>query len=120
MPTDGNAANNTATLTINKATSPTQLLIAQRPTQLVPIVFQKIAPNPVADEMTIQLESIDDREVVFQLSDAVGKTVRIENRNVGKGMNRVVFDVSSLLQGLYLIQTNVGKGRGVPTKFIKM
>ena len=119
-PTDGNAANNTATLTINKATSPTQPLIAQRPTQLVPIVFQKIAPNPVADEMLVHLESLDDREVAFQFSDAVGKTVRIENRSIEKGMNRVVFDVSNLPQGLYLIQTNVGKGRGVPTKFIKM
>ena len=119
-PVDGNAANNTATLTINKAASPTQPLIAQRPTQLVPIVFQKIAPNPVADEMLLQLESLDAREVAFQFSDAVGKTVRIENRNVEKGMNRVVFDVSNLPQGLYLIQTNVGKGRGVPTKFIKM
>ena len=44
-PVDGNAANNTATLTINKVTSPIQPLIAQRPTQLVPIVFQKIAPK---------------------------------------------------------------------------
>jgi GEVED domain/Domain of unknown function DUF11/Secretion system C-terminal sorting domain/CARDB len=123
-PTDGTPLNNSATRTINPNTAPlapvTQALAFQVPTQLIPVVIQRISPNPTEGDVEIKLDSWTKQEVDFNFSDITGKTIHSEKRPLEKGMNRVAFDVYHLPQGVYFIQTNVGKGRNVPTKFVKM
>jgi hypothetical protein len=124
-PTDNVVANNTASITVNQATAaqapPTQALAAfQVPTQLIPVVIQRIAPNPTEGDVVIRLDSWKQQEVDFNFSDITGKTIHSEKRQLDAGVNKVEFDLYHLPQGVYFIQTNVGKGTNVPTKFVKM
>ena len=90
------------------------------PTQLIPIVIQALSPNPTESNIVVKLDSWAKQDVDFNFSDITGKTILSEKRTLDKGLNRVAFDVNYLPQGVYFIQTNVGKGRNVPTKFVKM
>jgi hypothetical protein len=117
-PADANANNNIATRTINPNTTVAQ--VQAQATQLIPIVIQHIAPNPSDGELNVTLESLDAWEVIFNFSNGMGQAVLSEKRAVEKGLNRVQFDVEELPQGIYFIQTDTGKGRNVPTKFVKL
>jgi hypothetical protein len=120
-PTDNVVANNTASITVNSSAAPISApLIVYRPTQLIPVVIQKLSPTITESEIVLELESLIEKTIDFGISNAMGQTVLSQQIPIEKGMNKVGFDVSQLPQGLYFIQTNVGKGRNVPTKFIKM
>jgi hypothetical protein len=123
-PTDNVVANNTASITVNPATAPlvapAQALAFKVPTQLIPVIIQAISPNPTEGDVQIKLDSWTKQTVDFNFSDITGKTIYSEKRDVEKGLNRLDFEVFHLPQGVYFIQTNVGKGKDVPTKFVKM
>jgi hypothetical protein len=123
IPTDNVAANNTASITVNSSTAPIAqplALVIHKPTQLIPVVIQKVNPTITESEITLELESLIDKMVDFSIANSMGQTVLSQALPIEKGFNKVPFDVSSLPQGMYFIQLNVGKGRNVPSKFIKM
>jgi GEVED domain/CARDB/Domain of unknown function DUF11/Secretion system C-terminal sorting domain len=127
-PVDNSTANNTATVTINSANAPiisplssaNQLLIQSKPTQLIPVMIQTISPTITENFIVVELESIVEKTIDFNIINSFGSIVFTEKLTIEKGNNKRHFDVSQLPQGLYFIQTNVGKGRNVPTKFIKL
>jgi hypothetical protein len=108
-----------ATITVNPAAGALPLAQAQA-TQLIPVVIQSIAPNPSDGEVIIALESLDAREVQFDFSNSIGSTIHSEKRAVEKGQNRLLFDTSSLPQGVYLVSPTTHQGHKVPTKFVKL
>ncbi len=118
-PMDNNISNNTATIIVNQATAPLAQAQSQA-TQLIPIVIQRIAPNPSDGEVIVELESLDARTVQFDFSNAMGSRIHSEKRAVEKGLNRVLFDVSALPQGVYFVAPNTNRGHKVPTKFVKL
>jgi hypothetical protein len=107
-------------ITAPNVNAPIVGLARQVPTQLIPIVINKIAPNPTDGDIFVKLESLDKRVVTFEFYNAMGMLIKSENQEVEKGTNTVGFDFSKAPQGVYFIQTNVGKGRDVPVKFVKM
>jgi Leucine-rich repeat (LRR) protein len=115
---------NVATITVNRAGAaqapPSQALAFKVPTQLIPVIIQRISPNPTEGDVQIKLDSWTKQTVDFNFSDITGKVIHSEKRDVEKGLNRVNFEVFHLPQGVYFIQTNVGKGKDVPSKFVKM
>ena len=123
-PTDNGPANNLATVSIPPQTplvAPNVAqLTAQKPTQLIPIVVQKIAPNPTDGALMVKLESLDDREVRFDFFNTLGKLVKSEQKMLEKGINRLEFDVSELEQGVHFVIPSTTQGHKVPTKFVKM
>jgi GEVED domain/Domain of unknown function DUF11/HYR domain len=124
-PVDNNTANNTASVIINSANAPiiqplNQLLINSKPTQLIPIIIQKIAPTITENYIVVELESIINKTIDFEISNSLGSVVLTEKIVVEKGNNKLHFQVENLPKGMYFIQTSVGKGRGVPMKFVKM
>ncbi len=123
-PADNNADNNYSVITVNPATAPlvapAQALAFRVPTQLIPVIIQRISPNPTEGDVQIKLDSWTKQTVDFNFSDITGKIIYSEKRDLEKGLNRLDFDVYHLPQGVYFIQTNVGKGKNVPTKFVKM
>jgi hypothetical protein len=123
-PTNATTANNTASISIAPQTAVATPAIAQlayqKPTQLIPIVVQRIAPNPTAGALIVKLESLDEREVVFEFFNTLGKLVKTEKRAVDKGVNRVEFEVYDLEQGVHFIVPSTTQGYKVPTKFVKM
>lgn len=123
-PTDSDDSNNVTTLSIASqnaliAPNPAQLTY-QKPTQLIPIVVQRIAPNPTEGDLIVKLESLDSREVVFNFYDTLGKLVKSETKTVEKGINCVEFSVYELEQGVHFIVPTTTQGHKVPTKFVKM
>ncbi len=71
-------------------------------------------PNPVRDEMVIDLGGITQTKTVVVMTDMLGRT--IESREVEDGMH--IFDVRSLSGGMYIVKIE-GK-RGVITRaFVK-
>jgi hypothetical protein len=104
---------------INSCT--TSPLIAADPTQLIPIVIARVSPNPAADEVTLTVKSLKNREQQFDFIDVFGQQVFSEKRPLEAGLNRVSFDISTLPQGTYFIQT-LGTATGVNQQrvFIKM
>ncbi len=71
-------------------------------------------PNPVRDEILLNLGGITQTETSVLMTDMLGRT--IDSRNVGDGIHS--FDVHSLTSGIYIIRVQ-GK-RGVVTKtFVK-
>jgi ELWxxDGT repeat protein len=122
-PADGNASNNTATVTVSPTPAASQMLQAinrTKPTQYIPIVIQTVAPNPTEGDVLIEIESIVEKEVRFDFYNTLGKIVKSETRAVKKGENYLQFDFWNETNGVYFIQTNVGQGRGVPLKFVKL
>jgi PQQ-dependent dehydrogenase (s-GDH family) len=120
-PTDINTSNNTASVSVNPSTAPISApLVVFKPTQLIPVVIQKIHPSLTDSYIELAMESLIDKPIELNIVNAIGQTVKTEQVMIEKGFNKATFDVSSLPQGLYLIQLNVGKGRNVPTKFVKM
>jgi hypothetical protein len=112
---------NATNIAVEPAVAPIALpLIIYKPTQLIPVVIQKVNPTITESEIAVELESLIDKTIEFSISNAMGQTVLLQQIAIEKGLNKVAFDVSQLPQGLYFIQTNVGNGRSVPTKFIKM
>ena len=115
---------NVATITVNRAGAaqapPSQALAYKVPTQLIPVVIQRISPNPTEGDVQIKLDSWTKQTVDFNFSDITGKVIYSEKRDVEKGVNQLDFEVFQLPQGVYFIQTNVGKGKDAPTKFVKM
>ncbi len=123
-PVDNNTANNVATITINQQTGQiapplTQSLVQSKPTQLVPVVIQKINPTITENYIVVELESIVEKQIEFEIINSLGTIVLTEKMIIERGNNKRQFDVSNLPKGLYFIQTSVGKGRHVPTKFVK-
>ncbi len=119
-PTDQNVTNNQASISIPPRSVITASMV-QRATQLIPIVIQKISPNPTSDgAITVDLESISEREVTFVFYNTLGKILKTDIRKVESGRNKLIFDVLDLESGLYLVIPTTKLGRHIPTKFVKM
>ncbi len=119
-PTDGNSANNSATITLTQS-APTarQATTIQKPTQLIPIVIQKITPTLTEGDIMIEVESLVSKDIRFYFYNLAGKLARTEVRSVQQGNNSFLFDFHQETQGVYMIQTDLGTGHGVPLKFVK-
>jgi hypothetical protein len=120
-PVDGNVANNSASVTLTPAAPvpAIQSLSRQKPTQYLSIIVQSVAPNPTEGDVVIEVESLREQTVQFEFSNTMGQVIRTEKRPLEKGTNQVKFDVYEFPDGVYLIQTDVNRGRFTPTKFVK-
>jgi PQQ-dependent dehydrogenase (s-GDH family) len=119
-PIDVTVANNVASFTVNWGVPQQTPLVKVAPTQQIPIVVQQIMPNPTENVVIVELESLIDKDIVFDFYDFTGKKVRTEFLQVQKGLNRFPFDFEGEAPGVYFIQTNQGTGRNVPLKFVKL
>jgi hypothetical protein len=90
------------------------------PTQRIPIVIQKLSPNPTEGELNLEVNSLTIREQQFSFYDILGKEVLSEKRTLEQGINRLTFDCSALPQGAYLILTPGSVGNNQPRRFIKL
>jgi hypothetical protein len=123
-PTDGNTANNQASMTLNLALAPTTQRLAalnpQKPTPLMPVVVRRISPNPTNGDVFVDVESWSDMEVTFDVSNALGELVKSEKVTLKKGTNKVYLDANALQSGVYYLVPRLKVAHNVPTKFVKM
>jgi HYR domain/Domain of unknown function DUF11/Secretion system C-terminal sorting domain/CARDB len=119
-PVDNNAVNNTATVTIAPApTQQIQALSIRKPTQYIPVIIQKISPNPTDGDVYIDVESLDERDMRFEFFNAQGQEVHSEMQHLKKGSNQLHFDITDKQAGLYFVKPETSGGRNVPVKFVK-
>ena len=81
-------------------------------------VFQ-IAPNPVVDQLSIQLPFSGLSRCVLSVSDGNGKWVYQTERNIVQGQSSFRWNVKDLPAGVYYLQC-LYKGERYTTKFIKL
>jgi HYR domain/Domain of unknown function DUF11/CARDB/Secretion system C-terminal sorting domain len=120
-PVDNNATNNTASVTI--APAPTQQIAAlsvRKPTQYIPVIIQKISPNPTDGDVYIDVESLDERDMRFEFFNAQGQNVYNEMQHLKKGSNQLYFNITDKESGLYFVKPETSGGRNVPVKFVKL
>ena len=115
-PIDSNPVNDVATLTL----APPLNLTAANTSQAIPIVIEKIYPNPVVEELDLNLSSLVDQDIDFKFFNSLGSIINLEKRHVEKGANIFRFDVSSWETGVYYVLPNTREGINVPIKFIKL
>ncbi|MBL7776053.1 MAG: T9SS type A sorting domain-containing protein, partial [Saprospiraceae bacterium] len=66
-------------------------------------------PNPATDALTLEVPLEADAEAQALIFDAAGKVVLQQNRLLAKGDNRFQFDLSTLSNGMYLVQVRSGE-----------
>lgn len=120
MPVDMNTANNQVRLAILPQVAPVTSVF-QKATLYLPVVVQKISPNPTPDgSIFVDLESINDNKVTFEFFNSLGKTVKVEALKLEKGQNKLFFDIQELENGIYFIIPTTQIGKHIPCKFVKM
>ena len=145
-PTDGNAANNQASVSL--IGNGVQALIAQQSNRTIlqggqnkslssalentitepsqgfnqPQLQEnyKILPNPTTGTVMIDIVSLTEETVVFDFYDAIGRIVKKENISFLEGNNRFIFDLSGLNKGLYFITIDSKNVRYKPLRVAKM
>jgi Concanavalin A-like lectin/glucanases superfamily/HYR domain/Domain of unknown function DUF11/Secretion system C-terminal sorting domain/Leucine rich repeat/CARDB len=120
-PADNTTANNFASIAI--APAPTQQIVAlsiRKPTQYIPVIIQKISPNPTDGDVYIDVESLDERDMRFEFFNAQGQNVYNEMQHLKKGSNQLYFNITDKEAGLYFVKPETSGGRNVPVKFVKL
>jgi hypothetical protein len=67
----------------------------------------QVYPNPASNALTIDFNATQNKNVVFTLVDATGRTVLVRNINALEGKNIIKEDVSALSNGLYFAQLHI-------------
>jgi len=66
-------------------------------------------PNPANNQVTVEVPMEADADVAVTILDPAGKSVAQQHRTLGKGDNRMLFDVSRLPSGVYFVQVRNGE-----------
>jgi parallel beta-helix repeat protein len=80
--------------------------------------IQNFYPNPASSELQLTLETVSEGLLSFKVYDLYGREIIHGEQRLQVGNNRISMDVSSLLQGYYIIQLTDGK-EIIAAKFIK-
>lgn len=79
----------------------------------IPVLFENAAfgifPNPANNEVTIEVPMDADRDVQVRIVDGAGRVALEQNRVLGKGDNRIQFDLNRLANGMYFVQVRNGE-----------
>ena len=77
------------------------------------------SPNPFSDDILIQLTSTESVESRLMITDALGKTVSIQNAPILKGDNTISLKTNTLSHGMYFISIKIGD-KMATLKMVKM
>jgi len=102
---------------------------------VLPLKIISLHPNPAGDEVTLSVvvaptfsrsggaasqgEPTESRLHYFTITDALGKQVFSDERNLPSGTNEIHLDTKKLSGGVYLIRINSANG-SVSQSFIKI
>ena len=81
----------------------------------VPVIFENAAfgmfPNPAGEQVTVEVPMEADADVQVTIVDPSGKAAIQQNRVMGKGDNRMNFDISRLANGIYFVEVRNGDSK---------
>ena len=67
-----------------------------------------VAPNPTADQVTIELQVEQEATASVSILDITGKVVAAKARTFDKGSNKFQFLLDGMVDGLYFVQVQQG------------
>lgn len=67
-------------------------------------LYASIYPNPVRDRLTLSLQSPNNQTIILQLISVDGKVILLNQTTINKGTNKKSINISSLLQGSYMLR----------------
>ncbi len=100
------------------STLPAACLVSVKET---PSVVQRFSAktNPFSTDLTVFVKSGESATAQLSVSDALGRTIFIENRTIGVGENILSIDAMAWHGGLYFVSLKMGSKR-VSIKVVKM
>jgi hypothetical protein len=109
-----------ALLTINTVTqvgnsTPSYTFVAYAPTQLAGVNdlpnslgSLNLYPNPVTDELNIDLNTKSAEQIHISLMDITGRQVAVLADNKSNGAQHIKYNTSGLTKGLYMVRVQAG------------
>ncbi len=79
--------------------------------ELNEVVDVNLYPNPVEDQLTVEMNSSANFDANIAVKDILGKVVYQTSRSVKKGTNRVEIDANRLQSGVYLVNITSGDSK---------
>jgi hypothetical protein len=65
-------------------------------------------PNPADQVVYIALHSVKDQNIIINIADILGRTVRTETKTVNKGAHSIPCYIADLKAGIYMVQITTG------------
>ncbi|MDP4219009.1 MAG: aryl-sulfate sulfotransferase [Bacteroidota bacterium] len=76
---------------------------------LADLELESISPNPASTQITVRLTSADPGNVILELVDVIGHSVRLAERQIpAEGVYSMVLDVRSVPEGMYFCRLSQG------------
>ncbi len=82
-------------------------------------IVPSIYPNPVMDELNIQIQSITNQTCSFQIRNTNGSVIDTQEIELINGFNNFSFPTTNLQLGMYYLILTDGQGMQIAHKFIK-
>lgn len=76
-------------------------------------------PNPCADVLNVNLNTVSEGDITVEVVDAYGKVLNSIAGDEINGMSSVSFDLSNLATGVYFVKVSNAAGEAEMTKFVK-
>lgn len=61
-------------------------------------------PNPAVEQIAIELYADGEKEITYNLYNALGQLVKTQSATTHAGQNKVMIDVNSLSNGMYILE----------------
>ena len=72
--------------------------------------IEKIYPNPVSDQVSLEIHAADYSTVQFELIDILGNKIKQwQKKELVPGDQKIKLDLQSYNPGLYLIKASIGE-----------
>ena len=79
-----------------------------------------IHPNPVTDNLSIDLNLTKNQKVIISVMNQFGQTIQ-SSENIGNtGLNRININANSLASGIYFVQIKNDQNKYITKKFVKI
>ncbi len=79
----------------------------------IPVLYQGaefgMFPNPATSQLTVEVPMEAENDVQVSIFDVSGRAAMQQHRTLGKGDNRMLFNVQSLPSGVYFVQVRNGE-----------
>ncbi|MCB0512828.1 MAG: T9SS type A sorting domain-containing protein, partial [Bacteroidetes bacterium] len=79
----------------------------------------QVFPNPTTGKLNVWVAATEDQNVIFNVSDAIGKKVAELSRSLVGGVNKLEFNFDNLASGTYIISYVDVNGNKHYHKFVK-
>lgn len=80
-----------------------QCLVGINENPLGSLAAMKAYPSPAQDVLHVDITSVAKQNAVLEVTDLTGRVVLSQNQEINSGINKIDFNVKSLLAGSYII-----------------